>query len=136
MMKKLMNALVISGLCFLGSLTNVEAAKFDVAIEHDKIVTLTGFIKDEPRKRVSEDGLYETYFFDLAAGSGIRGDDYVTVTYKSLIGGYKVGEMTPKKGDKVTLTGKIKKAPDGIPYRGDFFINDYLANDLSKFPKK
>ena len=136
-MKTLMNVLLISGFFFLGSLTSVEAAKFDVAIEHEKVVTLTGVIKDEPRKWLREDGLFETYNFYLAAGSGTREDDYVSVDYKTLILGHKVGEMTFKKGDKVTLSGRISKYhKDEIIYQGNMKVNDYSPKELSKFPKK
>jgi hypothetical protein len=136
-MKTFMNVLLISSFFFLGSLTSVEAAKFDVAIKHDKVVTLTGVISEEPRKWVSEDGLFESYNFYLAAGSGTKGDDYVSVDYKTLILGHKVAEMTFKKGDKVTLSGRILKYhKDEIIFQGKMKVNDYSAKELSKFPKK
>lgn len=135
-MKKLMNVLFISSFCFLGSLTNVEAAKFEVELEHDKDMTLAGVIKDEPRKWVSEDGLYESYNFYLAAGSGSREDDYVSVTFKTLIHGHKITDMNFKQGDKVRLKGRIFKAEDGTRYKGKITVNDYSAKELSRFPKK
>ncbi len=109
---------------------------FGVEIIHDKTVTLTGIIEDEPRKYVVKDGLTESFSFYLTAGDGTRGNESVSVMFNTKTLGHRIAKFEHKKGDKITITGRAVVAQNHNTYKGLIKVNDYPFKELSKFPKE
>ena len=111
---------------------NIHSNNFD-----GKIVTLEGTIVDKPRRYDKTGGRYVRYAFKLTSGTNHNhGDEYILVTYNTVLWGKKVGEFNHVQGEKVTLKGKYsqstEKAKGGLV--GSLEVNDFDIKTVEKMP--
>lgn len=75
-----------------------------------KIMSIEGYISDEPRVFTSKDGKYESYSFRMnARESHTHGDEFISVSFQTVKLGKKIADFQHKKGDKVKLSGKYSE---------------------------
>ncbi|HEX4925674.1 MAG TPA: hypothetical protein VFV50_16385, partial [Bdellovibrionales bacterium] len=100
-------------------------------------IKLTGYISDEPRFFSSQDKKFQRWTFRVTQSAAAKpGTEYVNVTVHTVRFGKKVGELAPRRGDKVDLEGKFREPANRgkSPLLGFITVNEVAFSEAKRLP--